>query len=77
MDEPSTCTMPLFEVPDSTVICTVFVGAKVAVSVIGPSIVTVAEGEVPLNEPEPEPVHETKVKPLLGKASIAITALEF
>jgi hypothetical protein len=68
--------MPLVEGPDSTVICTVLVGAKVAVSVIGPSIVTVAEGEVPLNEPEPEPVHETKVNPLLGRARIAITALE-
>jgi len=51
--------MPLIEEP--TVICTRFVGVKVATSVIGPSIVTVAEGEVPLNEPEPEPVHETKV----------------
>jgi hypothetical protein len=48
---------------------------KVAVSVIAPSIVTEAEGEVPLNEPEPEPVHDTKVKPLLGVASIGITAL--
>jgi hypothetical protein len=77
MDEPSTCIVLLLEGLEPTVICIVLVGAKVAVSVIGPSIVTVAEGEVPLNEPEPEPVHETKVKPLLGKASIGITALEF
>ncbi len=51
--------MPLVE--DSTIICTILVGVKVATSVIGPSMVTVAEGEVPLNEPEPEPVHETKL----------------
>jgi hypothetical protein len=77
MNEPSTWIVLLLEGLEPTVICTVLVGAKVAVSVIGPSIVTVADGEVPLNEPEPEPVHETKVKPLLGKASIGITALEF
>ncbi len=77
IDEPSTCIVLLLEGLEPTVICTVLVGAKVAVSVIGPSIVTVADGEVPLNEPEPEPVHETKVKPLLGKANIGITALEF
>ena len=75
MDEPSTCIMPLVEGEDSIVTCTVLVGAKVAVSVIGPSIMAVAEGEVPLNDPEPEQVHETKVKPLLGVASIGITAL--
>ncbi len=63
----------------------VVMGAKVAVSLIGPFIVTEAEAEVPLNAPEPDPVHETKVdpfhetkvKPLLGVASIGIIALAF
>jgi hypothetical protein len=77
MNEPSTCTVLVLVGEDVTVICTVLVGAKVAVSVIGPFIVTEAEGELPLNEPEPEPVHETKVEPLLGVASIGITALAF
>jgi hypothetical protein len=77
MDEPSTCIAPLLEGFDPTVICTVLAGAKVAVSVIGPFIVTVAEAEEPLKEPEPEPVHETKEKPLLGVPSIGITALAF
>lgn len=77
MNEPSTCTVPVLVGEDVTDICTVLVGAKVAVSVMGPFIVTEADGELPLNEPEPEPVHETKVKPLLGIASIGITALPF
>jgi len=63
----------------------VVIGAKVAVSLIGPFIMTEAEAEVPLNAPEPDPVHETKVdpfhetkvKPLLGVASIGISALAF
>jgi len=54
------------------------IGAKVAVSVIGPSIVTEAEADVPLNEPIPapahetkaDPFHETKMKPVFGVASI-------
>ncbi len=50
---------------------------KPAVSVIGAFIVTVAEAEEPLKEPEPEPVHETNEKPVLGEASIGITALAF
>ena len=53
-------------------------GVKVAFSVMGPFIVTEAEGDVPLNAPEPTPVHETKVdpfqevkvKPLLGVATM-------
>jgi hypothetical protein len=77
MDEPSTWIVLLLEGLEPTVICTVLVGAKVAISVIGPFVVTEAEGEVPLNDPEPEPVHETKAKPLLGVASIGITALAF
>jgi hypothetical protein len=63
----------------------VVIGAKVAVSLIGPFIMIEAEAEVPLNAPEPDPVHETKVdpfhetkvKPLLGVASIGISALAF
>lgn len=62
---------------DVTDICTELVAVKVAVSVIGPFITTEADGELPLNEPEPEPVHETKVKPPLGIARIGITALAF
>ncbi len=69
--------VPVLVGEDVTVICTLLVGAKDAVSVIGPFIVTEAEDEVPLNEPEPEPLHDTKVKPLLGVASIGITAFAF
>jgi hypothetical protein len=58
------------------------IGAKVAVSVIGPSIVIEAEADVPLNEPRPAPAHDTKedpfhemkMKPLFGVASIGILA---
>jgi len=58
------------------------IGAKVAVSVIGPYIVTDAETDVPLNEPKPvpaqemneDPFQETKMKPLLGVASIGMLA---
>jgi hypothetical protein len=58
------------------------IGAKFAVSVIGPSIVTDAEADVPSNEPKPapahetkaDPFHETKMKPLFGVASIGILA---
>ncbi len=61
------------------------IGAKVAVSVMGPFIVTEAEADLPLNEPEPTPVQETnvdpfqetKVKPLLGVASIGTEASAF
>jgi len=85
MNEPSTCMVPVLVGEDVTDICTVLVvvpvvvldGAKVAVSVTGPFITTEAEGEVPLNEPEPEPVHETNVKPPPGIARIGITALPF
>ena len=69
--------VPVLVGEDVTDICTVLVGAKVAVSVIGPLIVTEADGELPLNDPEPEPVHETNVKPMFGVASIGITALAF
>ncbi len=61
------------------------IGANVAVSVIGPSIVTEAEADVPLNEPKPAPAHETKadpfhetnMKPLFGVASIGTLAYAF
>ena len=61
------------------------IGAKVAISMIGPFIVTEAEADVPLNAPEPDPVHETKVdpfhetkvNPLSGVASIGTIALAF
>jgi len=60
-------------------------GVKVAFSVIGPFIVTEAEADVPLYEPEPDPVHETnvdpfqevKVKPLLGVARMGTWVLAF
>ena len=60
-------------------------GVKVAFSVMGPFIVTEAEGDVPLNAPEPNPVQETnvdpfqevKVKPLSGVASMGTWVLAF
>ncbi len=60
-------------------------GVKVAFSVMGPFIVTEAEGDVPLNAPEPNPVQETnvdpfqevKVKPLLGVATMGTWVLAF
>jgi len=60
-------------------------GVKVAFSVMGPFKVTEAEGDVPLNAPEPNPVQETnvdpfqdvKVKPLLGVAVMGTWVFAF
>jgi hypothetical protein len=52
-------------------------GAKVAVSLIGPFMVTVSEAEELLVEPEPTPVHEMKAKPPFGVASINTVAPAF
>ena len=45
-------------------------GSKFAISVIGPFIVIVADGEEPVYEPLPDPVHPVNLKPLAGEAEI-------
>ncbi len=46
------------------------VGAKLAVSLIGPIILIVAAASVPVYESVPLPVHPVKTYPLFGAASI-------